>query len=322
MQLGTHKMDILVRVRTMTSDADLKQALDKLPPKTSKPYACKVAKLRGLIDNAQCPPSSLAAVVLGDVHASNKLLQDACSNDSGAHAQAIEAILALLKHAMPDLPAPMRDRYQRAWRQAYAAVRESYVQQREQAQRDEVAQGMHVVKLKALTAAVAALPPGDQDRCMLVLILRMGARLSNDLIARLGSIKVYHGSDAVPAEDVVEDFVVVARDLDDDASYLAFRDRAGSAVTQVRAILPADVACEIRASLDLRPRAFLFVQRGGQPYTAHASFRKRQQQAVASALAAAGQAAVTLKDALAVARNPELSASIINSMTGRESLSS
>jgi hypothetical protein len=102
---------------------------------------------------------------------------------------------------------------------------------------------------------------------------------------------------------------------DSSSSYLAFRNatqqqqqqqqQGATTVTQVRALLPDDVASEIKASLDLRPRSHLFTQRGGHPYIVAASFEKRLRAAIKVALAAGGQSSVSYQDLLAVARSTD-----------------
>lgn len=295
-------MDVLHQVRTRTTDAELHAVIAQLPKNTAKPCASKLARLRRLIDGSRCAPCTLAAVILGDVHTTSRWLQQAAGSDITCLTQALEAILAVLKHAFPLLTPPLRERYQRAWRQAYAAAREELAQQAE-ASRQAAAQ-LHVTKLEALTQAIRALAKGDMDRCLLVLLLRMAGRLSDELVGRLGDMAVYDGRGGAcdaPGEEILQDFVFV--DDGAEASYLAFRSSGESGPTQVRARLPEDVASEIKASLDLRRRSHLLVQRGGHPYRVHASFQKRMRCALHGALEAAGQASVSLADMLAIARS-------------------
>ncbi|KAF6250487.1 hypothetical protein COO60DRAFT_1465405 [Scenedesmus sp. NREL 46B-D3] len=306
-------MEVLCQVRSATRDEDLRAVLEQLPPATSRPYLCKLAKLRRLIDGSQAYAAcSMSAVILGDVHLVSRWLQQAAGKEHVlCYVQAVEAILAVLKHAYPLLPRPARERYQKAWRQVFAAARQSY-DGFSAAARQEAAQ-FHAAKLKALGASMRAMPVGDQDRCLLMCLLRLGGRLNDGLIARMGSLAVYDArTDAeceAPGGELLEDFVFVASEADH--TYLAFRDAAEDELgqeadpIQIRALLPEELAAEIKASLDLRPRSHLFVQRGGRAYALLPSFQKRLRAALKAALQASGQAAVSLSDLLAIARSKD-----------------
>lgn len=313
-------MDALIHVRSTTSDATIRAILAGLPSPTNRSYLSKFAKLRKLIDSSQHATCSVTAVILGDVHIVSRWLHQSAGKDHVSdYIQAIEVVLAILKHAYPTLPSGVRESYQKAWRQVYAAARELF-EQCSLAAKEQAAK-LHAVKLKAISAGLNALPPGDQDRCIVMILLRLAGRLSDDLIHRLGNLKVYDSRDCEtltkvgpPDDSLVEDFVFLCPHPDQ--SYLAYRNAAaeeGGAATQIRAMLPEAIAAEIKASIDLRPRTHLFVQRGGHAYTLIPSFQKRMRSAVKATLLAAGQAAVSLQDVLAIARSED--ADIINQIS-------
>ncbi|WIA10909.1 hypothetical protein OEZ85_011074 [Tetradesmus obliquus] len=276
-------MDALIQVRSSTTDAELFRVLDAMPhQRTRRSYVCKLTKLRQLIDSfpPQYAACSMSAVILGDVHTVSRWLQQA---DPSSHLQAVEAILVMLKHAYPLLTPALRARFQRAWRQGYAAARESF-EQRTAVARQEASHS-HEAKVAALKAAIGALPKGDQDRCLLITLLRLGGRLSDRLILRLGNMRVYDSTlreeAAAPDADVLEDFVFVGSGDDDDApSYLAFRQQQ-------------------------QQQQGAITQRGGYPYNVPASFQKRLRAAIRVALEAGGQSSVSYQDLLAIARSKD-----------------
>lgn len=289
---------VLQNIRNTTTDGQLSAALKALPPHNSKPYACKLAKLRTLLDNnPQFASSSLAQAILAtDVARVSRWLLLA-EGGGRACVQATEAVLAVLKHAFPGLPPPLRQRYQRAWRQAYAAAKQ-------QVQDDTSLAATHPAKARALKAALDTMCSGDQDRCLLAMLLRLGGRLNNELLGRMGNLRVVVEGDDDHTGEQVEDVVQLM--ADGGGCFLAFRDQLeDGGVQQVRAVLTPDVAAEVKASLDLRPRTHLFVQRSGQPYLVPASFKKRMRAVIGTALEAAGQTAMSLAEVLAVARSQD-----------------
>lgn len=289
---------LVTHIRAGTADEALRAALAALPSTTSKPYLTKLAHLGELAMHAKAP--SITAIVLSpDIPAASRLLLSAAGRNLSRLRYATECVLVLLKHAYPSLPAADRAYYQRAWRQVHNAAK----QRHESGGSDGPDDRGHMTKAQALAAAISRLPPGDTDRCLLVLLTRMAGRLKDGMIGRLHGLKVHDdrtGCDPAPAESVTEDFVYVS--AAQGQSYMAFRD-AGAKRVQARALLCPDVEMEIKASLDLRPRLHVFPQRGGHPYTNPDSFHKRMRTALRAALSAAGQVDMPFKDMLGVACN-------------------